>query len=101
MSYGIGIVIPKEDLSKDKIRYDFCDWTLPITNKICPKDCKKAFIKWHKEFKDELKQTSIDLLRTAPCDCVCVIDSDGNFENLNRSNYKLSSEADINKYFKK
>jgi hypothetical protein len=30
MSYGIGIVIPKEDLVKEKIRFSTCDWMLPI-----------------------------------------------------------------------
>ena len=100
MSYGIGIVIPKEDLSKNKIRYDFCDWTLPITNEIYPKDCKRAFIDWHEQFKDELKKTTIELLKHAPCDCVCVIDSVGGFELLDRNGIKLSNENDINKYLK-
>lgn len=97
MSYGIGIVIPKDDINKDLIRYDFCDWTLPITVQLYPESCKKSFIDWHKDFNKEQKLTSIDKLKTAPCDCVCIIDSEGNFDLLKDRN-PIASNVDINKH---
>ena len=81
MSYGIGIVIPKEDLKKEKIRFSFCDWTLPITVTLYPKECKESFKKWSKEF-DVNSTSTLEKLKTAPCDCVCIIDSEGNFDTL-------------------
>jgi len=81
MSYGIGIVIPKEDLKKEKIRFDFCDWTLPITVKIYPESCKESFKNWINEFNND-KTTTIEKLKTAPVDCVCIIDSEGEFDCL-------------------
>lgn len=83
MSYGIGLVIIKDDLDKSEIRYDYCDWTLPITVTIHPEDCKKNFKdKWYPSFKNETKTTTMDTLLKAPCDCVCIIDKEGDFETL-------------------
>ena len=59
---------------------------------------KNKFLLKYEQFKDELKKTTIDLLKTAPCDCVCIIDSDGDFESLNRDVSKLSNESNIEKY---
>lgn len=84
MSYGIGIVIPKEDLQKEKIRFDFCDWTLPIEVNLFPESCKTSFKQWITEFDDN-KTTTLEKLKTAPCDCVCIIDSEGNFDTLKHS----------------
>jgi hypothetical protein len=82
MSYGIGIVIPKEDLVKEKIRFSTCDWMLPIHVKLYPEQSKKNFLRWFKEFETETQFTTLDKLKTAPCDCVCIIDSEGNFSIL-------------------
>lgn len=82
MSYGIGIIIRKEDIEKTKIPYDFCEWMLPVQNKLEPLICQKNFIKWHKEMEEEKKVTTLEKLKTAPCDCICIIDKDGNFSLL-------------------
>lgn len=79
MSYGIGIVIVKDDLEKDLIRWDFCDWVIPITVKLYHKECKKCFKEnWYPSFKNELKVTTLEKLKTAPCDIVFIIDKKGN-----------------------
>ena len=101
MSYGIGIVILKEDLEKQQIRYDFCDWTLPITVKVYPDDCKKDFKQyWYSSFKDETKLTTLKKLINAPCDCVCIIDENGNFETLKNRTPISGKNIDIKTYLK-
>lgn len=98
MSYGIGIVVLEEDLNKNKIRWCDCDWTLPITVRLYPKSCKESFKIWYKEFEDEKKFTTLEKLQTSPCDCVCIINKEGDFKIMNRKNYKLSNEPNIEKY---
>lgn len=98
MSYGTGIVIIEDDINKDKIRWDFCDWTTPTGVKIYPEDYKKDFKIWYKDFKKETKVTTLEKLKTAPCDCVCIINKNGDFQTMNRKDYKLSNEPDIKKH---
>jgi hypothetical protein len=99
MSYGVGIVIPKEDLQKEKIRFDYCDWTLPIAVGMYPEDCKKSFKKWMVQFESETKTTTLEKLKTAPCDCVCIIDSDGNFDTLKEREPLDCSNGSGNEYW--
>ena len=83
MSYGVGIVIVKDDLEKNEIRWDYCAWTLGISVKMYPEACRRNFKDdWYPSFKDEKKITTLDRLLTAPCDIVAVIDKEGNFETL-------------------
>lgn len=83
MSYGIGIIIPKDDLNKSQIRWNFCAWTLPIAVKAdSVKNNLKDLKRWYKEFENETNLTSLDKLLNAPCDCVCIIDKKGNFSTL-------------------
>ena len=82
MSYGIGVVILKDDLEKQQIRWDVCDWSLPICVKTHPKSCLNSFKRWYKEFETETKITSLKKLQKAPCDCVCIIDKEGNLSTL-------------------
>lgn len=86
MSYGIGIVVTEEHLKEKEIPYQFCEWVLPVAVKMYPELHKKAFKdEWHPEAirnSDKLEKTSLEKLTTAPCDCVCVIDSEGNFRTL-------------------
>lgn len=98
MSYGIGIVVPKCDIKKEKIRFAYCDWTLPITNKIHPEECKANFIRWYEEFETETKTTTLEKLMTAPCDCVCIVDKLGNFEEMQREWKDVSHSLDCESY---
>ena len=94
MSYGIGVVVPKCDIKKEKIRFAYCDWTLPITVSIYPNVCKINFIRWYEEFETETKTTTLEKLMTAPCDCVCIIDEFGNYESMKRDVKNLSHSLD-------
>lgn len=99
MSYGIGIVILKEDLNKDKIRYDFCDWMLPIIVQEKQKTCEMDFKKrWYPDLLKEKKTTTLDILKTAPCDCVCIIDEFGNFDLLKGRTPISSLNIELKKY---
>lgn len=98
MSYGIGIVIPKEDLNKEKIRFGFCNWLLPITVETYPEECKESFKRWINEF-DLSKVTTLDKLKSAPCDCVCIIDKEGGFEVLKGCKPLDCSEESENEYW--
>lgn len=94
MSYGIGIVILKDDLNKNKIRWNFCAWTLAIHVKADPKGSKKDLKRWYKELQTETNLTSLNKLQTAPCDCVCIIDKKGNLSTL--KDHKPISAKDVN-----
>jgi len=99
MSYGVGLVIPKEDLGKEKIRVSTCDWMLPIYVQIHPERSKKNFLRWIKEFETETKLTTLDKLKTAPCDCVCIIDTEGNFSTLQGHKPLNCSKGSGNEYW--
>ena len=96
MSYGIGVVILKDDLEKEKIKYDFCDWTLPITEKLYPKEAKKNIKRWYIEMQNLERFTSLEKLMNAPCDIVVIINKEGSLEYL--KNRKPLPNIDIKKH---
>lgn len=99
MSYGVGIVIVKEDLTKDKIRYSFCDWCISLHVASDPKHCKKQFkTRWYPDFVKETKVTTFEKLKTAPCDIVCIIDAKGNFEVMQGRSPVNGITNEIKKY---
>lgn len=94
MSYGIRVVVPKDDIKKEKIRFAYCNWTLPMSVRPYPNNCKTNNVKWHKQFESVTKTTTLEKLMTAPCDCVCIIDEFGNYESMKRDVKNLSHSLD-------
>jgi len=100
MSYGIGIVILKEDLQKPQIRFDFCDWTISVAVAIHPEECKRNFKdRWYPSFNNESKLTTLEKLITAPCDIVAIIDEEGNFDYLKDHKPLDCSKGSGNEYW--